>query len=193
MPFMRRPRFLPAALVAVALSALLGGLFGNVATAQDEVTRQYLIYTKALAAVEAEYVEAVPVERLVHASIDASNTLDPHSSFFDPREYAAMRERQSGSYAGLGVTSRHRRGHHIQAILKVRRLQSGSAWRRDCRVEGEDMRAGRRSGGEPAEGTRTPSTSHPRAARRFCRDEGRADEVNITTVRGAFMIDDQTG
>src|SRR5215203_4127344 len=65
-PIMRSPRFLPAALGAVALSALLGGFFGgNVATAQDEVTQQYRIYTEALARVESEYVEAVPVERLV--------------------------------------------------------------------------------------------------------------------------------
>ena len=103
---MRSPRFLPAALGAVALSALLGGFFGgNVATAQDEVTQQYRIYTDALAKVENEYVEAVPVERLVYSSIDGLlHTLDPHSSFFEPRDYAAMRERQSGSYAGLGVT-----------------------------------------------------------------------------------------
>ena len=31
-------------------------------------------------------------------------TLDPHSSFFDPREYAQMRERQEGHYYGLGIT-----------------------------------------------------------------------------------------
>jgi carboxyl-terminal processing protease len=30
-------------------------------------------------------------------------TLDPHSSFFEPREYAQMRERQQGSYYGLGI------------------------------------------------------------------------------------------
>jgi carboxyl-terminal processing protease len=31
-------------------------------------------------------------------------TLDPHSSFFDPKTYAQMRERQQGSYYGLGIT-----------------------------------------------------------------------------------------
>ena len=29
--------------------------------------------------------------------------LDPHSSFFDPRSYRQLRERQSGSYYGLGI------------------------------------------------------------------------------------------
>ena len=31
-------------------------------------------------------------------------TLDPHSSFFDPREYAQMRERQEGRYYGIGIS-----------------------------------------------------------------------------------------
>ena len=31
------------------------------------------------------------------------STLDPHSSFFDPREYAQMRERQEGHYYGIGI------------------------------------------------------------------------------------------
>jgi C-terminal processing protease CtpA/Prc len=31
-------------------------------------------------------------------------TLDPHSSFMDPRTYAQMRERQEGRYYGLGLT-----------------------------------------------------------------------------------------
>jgi carboxyl-terminal processing protease len=31
-------------------------------------------------------------------------TLDPHSSFMDPRQYAQLRERQEGRYYGLGIT-----------------------------------------------------------------------------------------
>ena len=43
-------------------------------------------------------------------------TLDPHSSFFDPREYAQMRERQEGRYYGIGVSiSGDRRRHHRDA------------------------------------------------------------------------------
>src|SRR5947208_14050202 len=30
-------------------------------------------------------------------------TLDPHSSFFDPREYQLMREDQKGHYYGVGM------------------------------------------------------------------------------------------
>src|SRR5204863_74402 len=31
-------------------------------------------------------------------------TLDPHSSYFTPQEYARMRERQEGRYYGIGVS-----------------------------------------------------------------------------------------
>ena len=70
-------------------------------------------------------------------------TLDPHSSFLDPRSYAQMRERQEGRYYGLGIT--------IQAIdgdIHVGNVFEGSpAFRRGLRrgdiiakIEGEDAK-----------------------------------------------------
>ena len=103
---MRSSRFLPVAMLAVVLSALAGGFLGNrVLATQDEVTTQYRVLTAALAAIEREYVEEVPTDRLVYGAIDGMlHTLDPHSSFFDPRSYAQMRERQEGRYYGIGIT-----------------------------------------------------------------------------------------
>src|SRR5207237_7092852 len=103
---MRAPRFLPVMLLAVLLSAVAGGFFGSTALAtQDEVAQQYKIFTSALSAIEREYVEEVPSDRLVYGAIDGMlKTLDPHSNFFDPKEYAQMRERQEGRYYGLGIT-----------------------------------------------------------------------------------------
>src|SRR5918992_724456 len=101
---MRNSRFLPVALLAVVLSALIGGFYGSVLARQDEVTQQYRVFTAALAAIDREYVEDVPSDRLVYGGIEGMlKTLDPHSSFFDPREYARMRERQEGRYYGLGI------------------------------------------------------------------------------------------
>ncbi|MDQ3487233.1 MAG: S41 family peptidase [Acidobacteriota bacterium] len=199
---MRRPRFLPAALVALALSALLGGfLGGNVATAQDEVTQQYRIYTDALAKVESEYVDAVPVERLVYSSIDGLlHTLDPHSSFFEPRDYAAMRERQSGSYAGLGVTIASIDGDiTIQSIFEGSPAYKSGLRRSDviARVEGEDMKgwttqqAVSRLKGH--KGTPVNISIRRRGYEGFIEMNVVRDAVNITTVRGAFMIDSETG
>ena len=83
-----------------------------------------------MAAVEAQYVGPVESDRLVYSSINGLlNTLDPHSSFFDPRSYAQMRERQEGHYYGLGIT--------IQAIdgdILVGNVFEGSpAFRRGIR------------------------------------------------------------
>ena len=85
---MRSPRFVPAVALAVLLSALAGGFFGSTVLAkQDQVQLQYRAFTAALAAVDREYVESVPSDRLVYGAIDGMlHTLDPHSSFFDPKQ-----------------------------------------------------------------------------------------------------------
>ena len=148
------------------LSAGLGGLFGSSASAsQDELTQQYRIFTAALAAVEREYVEAVPSDRLVYSSIDGMlKTLDPHSSFFDPREYAAMRERQQGSYYGLGITIAS-----IDGDITVLSIFEGSpAYKQGirrgdviARVEGEDMKGWTTAAGrEQAEGAEGHDGQH---------------------------------
>lgn len=200
---MRSPRFLAAALIAVASSAVIGGLLGSgaAATTQDDVTQQYRIYTAALDAVEREYVEALPVDRLVHSSIDGLlHTLDPHSSFFDPTEYAAMRERQSGSYAGLGVTIASIDGDiTIQALFEGSPAYKRGLRRGDviARVEGDDMKGwttqqavSRLKG---PKGTSVNISIRRRGYEGLIDMNVVRDEVNITTVRGAFMLDDQTG
>ena len=103
---MRSYRSFSAALSAVLVCALLGGVFGRSAvSAQDQVPEQYRVFTAALAAIEQNYVGEVPSDRLVYGAISGMlQTLDPHSSFMDPRSYAQMRERQEGRYYGLGIS-----------------------------------------------------------------------------------------
>jgi carboxyl-terminal processing protease len=94
------------AALAVGLSAVIGGLFGQSALAtQDRVPAHYRTFTAALEAIENEYAEPVESDRLVYGGINGMlQTLDPHSSFMDPRTYAQMRERQEQRYYGLGIT-----------------------------------------------------------------------------------------
>jgi carboxyl-terminal processing protease len=103
---MRTSRFVTVAALAVVLSAALGGLLGKSALAtQDRVPAHYRAFTAALAAIEAEYAEPVEGDRLVYGGINGMlQTLDPHSSFMDPKTYAQMRERQEQRYFGLGIT-----------------------------------------------------------------------------------------
>jgi carboxyl-terminal processing protease len=87
-------------------STLAGGLLGGRALAGGgRLSEQLRLYTAMMAAVEREYVEEVPSDRLVSSSIrEMLRTLDPHSSFFEQRDYQTMQERQKGQYYGLGIT-----------------------------------------------------------------------------------------
>ena len=100
MPDMRRYRSLSAVVFAIVVSALVGGFFGRSALAiDDKVPEHYKTFSAALSAIETSYVDKVEADRLVYGAVRGMlGTLDPHSSFFDPREYAQMRERQEGHY-----------------------------------------------------------------------------------------------
>src|SRR4026209_822291 len=101
-----RSRSTVAAIVAILVSALVGGVYGKstLATA-DTVPKHYRTYTAALTAIQTQYAEPVESDRLVYGSINGMlQTPDPHSRFTDPRTYAQMRERQEGRYYGLGLT-----------------------------------------------------------------------------------------
>src|ERR671911_1272278 len=103
---MRSYRSLTAATLAILLSALAGGVFGRSALAtEDTIPDHYKTFTAALSAIQANYAEPVKSDQLVYGAINGMlQTLDPHSSFMDPRTYAQMRERQEGRYYGLGLT-----------------------------------------------------------------------------------------
>ena len=199
---MRYSRFVPVAVLAVLVSALVGGLFGsNVAARQDEVTQQYRVFTSALAAIDREYVDEVPSDRLVYSAIDGMlKTLDPHSSFFDPKSYAQMRERQEGKYYGLGI--------QIQVIdgdITVMSIFEGSpAYRKGLRRGDVIARiAGAEAKGWTSEqavaklkgpkGTTVNISLRRRGYDGLIDLDVERDEVNIVTVRGAFMVDKDTG
>jgi carboxyl-terminal processing protease len=201
-PIMRSSRFYPAAIFAVLLSAVAGGFFGsNLLARQDDVQQQYRIFTSALAAIDREYVEPVPSDRLVYGAIDGMlKTLDPHSSFFDPRSYRQLRERQEGKYYGLGITIQV-----IEGDITVMSIFEGSpAYKKGLRRGdiiariGEDDAKGWTS--EQAvsrlkgpKGTTVRISLRRRGYEGLIDLEVERDEVNITTVRGAFMVDAQTG
>ena len=199
---MRSSRFYSAAILAVVLSALAGGFLGsNLLARQDDVRQQYRIFTAALAAIEREYVETVPSDRLVYGAIEGMlKTLDPHSSFFDPRQYNQLRERQQGSYYGLGIQIQVLEGDiTVMSIFEGSPAYKKGLRRGDiiARIEGEDAKGwtadkavSRLKG---PKGTKVNISLRRRGYEGLIDLEVERDEVNITTVRGAFMIDDQTG
>jgi len=94
----------------IALSALLGGYFGPVLEgaaepAPDDVKASVSTFTRVLSAVEQNYAEQLNHERAIYngAIPGMLRTLDPHSSFLDPRYFQLMREEQRGHYFGVGM------------------------------------------------------------------------------------------
>src|SRR4029453_18744535 len=103
---MARSRFVSVGALTIAVSAVAGGLFGRgVAQSQDRLTENYRTFTAALSVIESRYVDKVESDRRVYVAISGMlQTLDPHSSFMDPKQFAQLRERQEGRYYGLGIT-----------------------------------------------------------------------------------------
>ena len=168
MESMRPVRFALVIASVLVVSAIAGGLFGRgTASSQERQPDRYRAFTTALRLIETDYVEKTESDRLVYSAISGMlQTLDPHSSFLDPRTYGQMRERQQGRYYGLGITIQvdRRRHHGGEPVRRVAGLQEGRA---PGGRDREDRRRGRqgldqRAGGAAAAGAR-------RARRSGCR------------------------
>jgi carboxyl-terminal processing protease len=199
---MRRYRPLPALLFAVVVSALVGGFFGRSALATDDkIPEHYKAFTAALTAIETSYVDKVESEALVTSSIRGLlSTLDPHSSYFTPREYAQMRERQQGTYYGIGVSIQVFDGD----VTAMNVFEGSPAYKKGIRkgdvlanVEGEDAKgwtveqAQRKLRGP--KGTVVNVGVKRRGYEDMIKFQLTRDEVYIPTVPAYFMIDSTTG
>jgi carboxyl-terminal processing protease len=146
------------------------------------------IFARALAFIELAYVEPVDQEKLVHGAIRGlADSLDPHSVFMDPEEYAIFNSDAEGRFAGIGVEVSTRDGW--LTILSV--FDGGPAAKggllpgdRFLAIEGEEARdlrlydAVRRIRGAP--GTTVNVT---------IRREGRADALERTLTRAFIELD----
>jgi len=200
---MRRYRPLPAVVFAILVSALVGGLFGRSALATDDkIPEHYKAFTAALSAIETNYIDKVESDRLVYGAIRGMlSTLDPHSSFFDPREYAQMRERQEGHYYGLGITIQNTPDGDVMATSV---FEGSPAFKKGVRRG--DVIA--RIGAEDAKGWTTEQAMKKlrgpkgtvveisirrRGYEELIPLQVTRDEVTIPTVPAFFMIDATTG
>jgi carboxyl-terminal processing protease len=199
---MRTSRFLPVAILAVVLSAIAGGaLGGSLMARQDQVAQQYKIFTSALDAIAKEYVDELPPDRLVYGAIDGMlKQLDPHSSFFDPRSYRQLRERQSGSYYGLGIQIQVIDGDiTVMSIFEGSPAYKKGLRRNDviARINGEDAKGWSADDAvsklKGPKGTTVNISLRRRGYDGLIDLEIERDAVNMSTVRGAFMIDKETG
>jgi carboxyl-terminal processing protease len=198
---MRTYRSISAA-SAVALSALIGGFFGGrVLATQDRLSERLNVFTAAIKQIEQSYVEPVQSDRVVYSAINGMlQTLDPHSSFMDPKAYAQLRERQEGHYYGLGISI-----NVVDGDITVMSLFEGSpAYKKGirrgdviARIYSEDAKGW--TSEQAVLKLRGPrGTPVQVAIRRAGYDqlidvEVVRDEIRIPSVHAAFMIAEGTG
>src|SRR5215471_15108163 len=199
---MRRYRAIPAVVFAIIVSALVGGLFGRSALATDDkLPEQYKTFTAALSAIESNYVDKVETDNLVTGAIRGMlGTLDPHSSYFTPKEYAQMRERQEGRYYGICVSivsidgditamqvfegsPAHKKGIRAGDVLAEVNSKSMKGWTTEQAMH--ELRGPR--------GTKVFVQIKRRGYEQPIGFELQRDEVYIPTVPAYFMIDANTG
>jgi carboxyl-terminal processing protease len=110
MPSRRRSFILVPAFIA--LCSLGAGLFlspGHVNAAsnndEDQLRQSLKGFTKVFDVVEANFADPVKSETAIYkgAIPGMLRTLDPHSNFFDPKDYKDLRTDQSGHYSGVGM------------------------------------------------------------------------------------------
>jgi carboxyl-terminal processing protease len=105
----RRLLFL-APLVILAFS-FLGGVYApgvagvSAASSEDDIRASVSTFTKVYSLVEQNFAEPLDADKAIYkgAIPGMLRTLDPHSSFFDPRDFQLLREDQRGQYFGVGM------------------------------------------------------------------------------------------
>jgi carboxyl-terminal processing protease len=96
-------------LLVILICGLLGVGFSQrnqAPTADTDVRDNLRQFSEVYDLVEQNYAEPVNADKAIYngAIPGMLHVLDPHSNFFDPKSYSALREEQRGKYFGVGMT-----------------------------------------------------------------------------------------
>src|SRR5262245_50988020 len=111
-----RPALLAVMIGVLAVGSILGGLFGDVpvpSQASDGMAHYPPVrdFVKIMQTIEEEYAITPDKERLTRGAVQGMlHALDPHSTFFDRRDFSEMQDEQSSRFIGIGVTVNRRNG-----------------------------------------------------------------------------------
>jgi carboxyl-terminal processing protease len=190
------------AVVVIGAGALAGAVAGQSSRAEFSKADKFLTrYTALLRVVMNNAPQKVSPDDLVYTSIDGMLALlDPHTNFLRPDAFARMRERQQGTFHGIGVII-SLRGGKITVITPIEGTPAA--------------RLGLRAGDiiEAVDGHSTDGMDLDEAARRLRGPEGTTVKITVSrpglaapleltierarvpadSVRYAFMIDKDTG
>src|SRR5436190_4249690 len=100
-------------------SAVFGWIYGPsvraTSTATEDSQSSVREFTTVLDVVQSNYADPVDVDKEVYqgAIPGMLRVLDPHSNFFDARQFALLREDQRGRYYGVGMIVAPRENHTV--------------------------------------------------------------------------------
>src|SRR3954465_4947442 len=94
-------------IICGALGAVFGQRIGSSSGVSDgsDVSDSLRNFSQVYDLVEQNYAEPVNPDKAIYngAIPGMLHVLDPHSNFFDPKSYSALREEQRGKYYGVGM------------------------------------------------------------------------------------------
>ena len=120
------------AIFLFAASLLVSGFAGEKLLAvTGETQSQLRLYTELVQLAHESYGDEVAYKDLVYSSIQGMlRALDPHTNFLTPESYQDMRERQQGSFYGLGILVSMRSGK----LTVISPIEGTPAWRMGLRA-----------------------------------------------------------
>jgi carboxyl-terminal processing protease len=101
-------RALFSIILVLAASGFGGAIYAqrpNVGSSGTEAEENLKSFSQVYAIVEQNYADPVNPDKAIYngAIPGMLHVLDPHSNFFDPKQYAQLREDQRGKYYGVGM------------------------------------------------------------------------------------------
>jgi carboxyl-terminal processing protease len=172
----------PATLL-LAGSLLLAPLFAATSP-QDDLDRSVKALTSAISLVNQNFADPVSSEKEIYqgAVPGMLRTLDPHSSFLDPAEYADMQRKQRAQYFGIGMLI----SMDGPKVIAMEPFPGSPAWRADLRrgdvivaVDGKDV--SKKDSGAVADMLRGPRGTQVKVT---VMREGATEPVVLTVTRG---------
>ena len=91
-------------LAVIAVGALAGAVAGPAAHGKGDADAFLKRYSEVLRVLQDKGPREIETSQVVYSSLNGMlDLLDPHTNFLPPSTYASMRERQQGSFHGVGV------------------------------------------------------------------------------------------
>ncbi|HYM09806.1 MAG TPA: S41 family peptidase [Bryobacterales bacterium] len=148
-------RALWLAALTIVLCSLAGGIYGPrmraaAAPPEDDLRQSIRTFANVYHLVEDNYADKLNADTAIYSGAIPGmlHELDPHSTFFDPEQFSALREEQKGHYAGVGMTvgPRNRFGGRENGTVVIAPFPKTPAYRAGIRpgdviskVDGESV------------------------------------------------------